>query len=354
MSTREFDCPECNAPITVPPVAAPGEAVRCPSCGSTVRVPEGGFIAGSPPPAARRPREGITDAPTYPEGAADDFDRPDGPWAGLGLEGLSNDYSIRVGDWFRYAQAHWSAVVGPMIGYLFVYLLIVFGLVITCVGILALPFLLPPLAAGFTIVGLAQLKGERWTFGDFFGGFRQFWPLVGGVWLTVLVAGLWPIPGTVLETIGEAKYQAAANANVQARPPFNPNAPFAQPVVGVQPQGAHLDDPLVAAGLVLRLIGQLVGIYFQIRCMFVLPLIVDRKCGAVESVQGSFLVTKGHFWGLLGVALLLGLIAIGGLLLCIVGVLLVFPLIQLVTLAGYLLIAGTRPPVGTPRTEPAS
>jgi hypothetical protein len=52
--------------------------------------------------------------------------------------------------------------------------------------------------------------------------------------------------------------------------------------------------------------------------------------------------------------LLLGLINIGGILMCGIGLLFVFPLTTLVLLAGYLLIAGSRPPVEAPGAEPAS
>jgi hypothetical protein len=328
-------------------------SVRCPSCGTTVRVPGEEFTAA--PPAAPRPPQGeFTDAPRYPQDAGDDFDRPYGDREGPGLEGLSNEYSIRIGDWFRYASAHWTAVLGPMIGYGLLYLLIIFGLVITCVGIRALPFLLPPLAAGFVIVGLAQLKGERWTFGDFFGGFRQFTSVLGGFWLVVLVAGLWAVPGNILQQIGQAKYQPEANARMQAAMQAHPDDPFAAMAEAQRGQSAHLDDPLVAGGLVLQLIGTLVNTYFQVRCMFYMPLIIDRKCRAVESVQGSFRLTRGHFWGLLGTLLLLGLINIGGLLLCGIGLLFTAVFTNLVPLAGYLLIAGTRPPVEAPQTEPAA
>jgi hypothetical protein len=268
----------------------------------------------------------------------------------MGLEGLCNDYSIRIGEWFRYAQAHWTAVLGPMIGYGFLYTAIVVGLCITCIGVPVLIFVAPPLAAGFTIVGLAQLKGERWTFNDFFGGFRQFWTIVGATWLVVLVAGLWQVPGVILQSVGQAQYQPEEQARLREAMQANPNDPFGA-MLRAQQGGAHLEDPVVLSGLVLRLVGELVGIYLQIRCMFFLPLIIDRKCGAVESVQGSFRLTRGHFWGLLGTLLLLGLINLGGFLLCIIGVFFTAVFTTLVPLAGYLLIAGSRRPVETPRTE---
>jgi hypothetical protein len=328
-------------------------SVRCPSCGSTVRVP-GEEFTGTPPAAPPRRRDQFTDAPGYPNDEGDDFDRPHGRPGGPGLEGLSNDYSIDIGEWFRYGWAHVWAVMGAMIGYFFLYLLMIVGLVITCVGILALPILVPPLSAGFTIVGLAQLKGERWTFGDFFGGFRQFGPILGGVWLAFLLTGLWTVPGSMLQQVGQMKYQAEDNARLQARIEANKDDPIGEIARSMgEQQRLHLEDPVVLAGFVLTQIGQLVGLYFQIRCMFVMPLIVDRNCGPVECIQGSFRLTRGHFWGLLGVALLLGLINLAGIIPCGLGLLFTAPFTCMVILAGYLLIAGTRRPVAAPGGEPA-
>jgi hypothetical protein len=281
MPGRQFACPKCNTQLRTAETVAPGTGVRCPTCGSTIRVP-GEEFTPAPPPALPPRREAFTDTPPAPEEERDEFDRPDGPREGPGLEGLCNEYSIRIGDWFRYAQAHWGAVLGPMIGYALLLFLMIVGLVITCVGILALPFFGPALAAGFTVVGLAQLKGERWTFGDFFGGFRQFWPVVGGTWLVFVVADLWAYPGEILQEIGQAKYQAEANAQMRARPEANPNDPFAGLARAGQQQPLHPEDPVVFAGMMLRLIGTVVSIYFHVRCLFVLPLIIDRKCGPVK------------------------------------------------------------------------
>ena len=67
-------------------------------------------------------------------------------------------------------------------------------------------------------------------------------------------------------------------------------------------------------------------IFISIGFTFTYPLIVDRKLGALDAIKWSFKAAFGNFWRLLGMYLLTGLLAMGGLVLCYVGVFLVFPI----------------------------
>ncbi|HEY3582081.1 MAG TPA: DUF975 family protein [Pyrinomonadaceae bacterium] len=67
-------------------------------------------------------------------------------------------------------------------------------------------------------------------------------------------------------------------------------------------------------------------IFISIGFTFTYPLIVDRKLGALDAIKWSFKAALGNFWRLLGMYLLTGLMAIGGIVLCYVGVFLVFPI----------------------------
>jgi uncharacterized membrane protein len=59
---------------------------------------------------------------------------------------------------------------------------------------------------------------------------------------------------------------------------------------------------------------------------FTYPLIVDRKLSGLEAVKLSAKAALGNFWSLLCLLLLNGLIGFAGVLLCYVGVFLVFPI----------------------------
>jgi hypothetical protein len=192
---------------------------------------------------------------------------------------------------------------------------------VPCIGPILQLVVLPPLQAGMTIVSLRQLKGRGWTFGDFFSGFQ--W--AGSIIANQLLIGLVALPCLI---------------------PL-----FAAAVIADQPgRGAGKDEAVLVA-LGLGLVGLLALCYFGLRIsFFALPLIIDRSCGPVEAIRGSWVLTRGHFWPLFGVAMLLGLINLGGALPLLVGLLATVPLTSLVSNAGYLLIAGTRPPLPGPRS----
>lgn len=93
------------------------------------------------------------------------------------------------------------------------------------------------------------------------------------------------------------------------------------------------DEPNPAAALVVFamfalfwMVMIIVIIFISIGFTFSYPLIVDRKLPAMDAIKWSFRAAKANFWGLLGMSLLTGLLACGGLLLCYVGMFLVFPI----------------------------
>jgi hypothetical protein len=343
-------CPECGSRLRFSHDLSAGTEVKCPKCGAHFALPdapagapEGAYSPVPPPPGTARPpredggeyaegedlprrrREGEEDAglarpsarrrgDSYGEGGHDE-DRPV-----RGLEGVTERYAIDLREWLRYARAHWSAVLGPMIGYYFIVQLISFAAgIIPFAGICVQLLLMPPLQAGFYVVALAQLTGKPWTFGDFFAGFHKYGPLLVYFLLTILCV----LP-PVLLTIG-----AVAGA-----------------VAAADAAGVREDGVLVGVGIAAGILPFFLTVYISVRTsIFGWLLILDRDCEGLEALKGSWAMTRGHFWGLLGVQMVLGLINLGGLLLLIVGVLFTFSFTLLAMTAGYLLIAGTRRPV---------
>jgi uncharacterized membrane protein len=108
---------------------------------------------------------------------------------------------------------------------------------------------------------------------------------------------------------------------------------------------------LIIAG-VFYLINLLAACFVMARVSFFsVPLIIDRGYGPVEALQGSWNLGRGHMLGLVGVMLLFGLMMLGGYILCLVGALFVAPLVIMTQAAGYLLVAGTRPPRRSPSSS---
>src|SRR5947209_19532948 len=83
---------------------------------------------------------------------------------------------------------------------------------------------------------------------------------------------------------------------------------------------------LVAAILIGVLVILLVVMIFSVLFMFAYPLIVERNLGGFDAVKLSFKAGLANFWRLLGLMLLNGLLTLGGLLLCHVGLFFVLPI----------------------------
>src|SRR5262249_32370929 len=108
---------------------------------------------------------------------------------------------------------HYTSVVGPMIGYWFVIVgcvgagLVLAGLLADTSTALAVILVVAtylnvlPFMAGFHVVALAQLRGQRWSFSDFFRGFGFFGTLLGNVILLFLVMIGLSIPAAIVTAI---------------------------------------------------------------------------------------------------------------------------------------------------------
>jgi hypothetical protein len=307
--------------LRVPESMSAGTKVKCPKCSVTFETPDPATAPPQPPPSPFQ-HEQYSEAPlpppapsptpssesTYragdptvddvPPGAphyrAPGWQRDDlegGLYFGRGIEGLSPDYEIDLGQLYNRTKEHYRAIVGPMIGYQFLFWFISLFVSalgnIPCIGPLiqlALQItVLAPLEAGFVIVSLAELKGRNWSFGDFFSGFNWFGPIALVQLLIVVAALAIAIPAGVIAAIF---------------------------MIGMQRQNNPAAVAAIVVGAILLL--ALIMAYFAIRLtLFSTPLIVDRNCGPIEAMQGSWRLTAGHFWGWFGVLFLLGLAQMG-------------------------------------------
>jgi hypothetical protein len=357
MAPENLQCPQCRVTLRNSAGVQPGETVECPKCQTQFAVPdESGAVTGTPPPP-RTVEEQYSDAPT-PSRRPRVADEPDEDYprrrrylhdddADDEPPPISNEYHIDFGRWFDCAKAHWSAVLGPMIGFILLVGvinwaanlpasianqvivssasggpkspppigLILAGLAGTQIWALLVNFLLTvPLAAGTYFVLLRQLDGRRWTFADFFSGFKK--------WGTLAALGA---------------MSAALNLLI-----FVP--------VGLIIAGfANQYQELIGAGAGALLLAFPILIFLAVRCFaFTQLLVFDRNLGAIEAIKANWELTRGHFWGVFGAILLIGIISIAGILGCIIGVLFTVPLGALTLTAGYLFIAGRREPLPAP------
>ena len=101
--------------------------------------------------------------------------------------------------------------------------------------------------------------------------------------------------------------------------------------VSIAAQGGDEPNPAAFMGVmgffILFWIAMVILIIFiSVGFTFAYPLIVDRKLSGLEAVKWSFKAALANFWRLLGMMFLTGLLALAGMLLCYVGVFLVFPI----------------------------
>jgi hypothetical protein len=328
-------CPHCQSTF-----AAPGDGSSPSEADDTPQPSEGSGQEITTEPTPVRPSSRVTDEPLderdlrrrFADEEDEDYPRfrdegrrrdPDAP--------LSNDYTIDLNRWFAFGTAHYSAILGPAAGFVAIYIGISIGL--SFVGTflqmaLNLPLvnlgpsvanqvLIAPLFnAGLAYVCLRQLNGERWTFADFFAGLRGRY--FGNVILNSILMNLLFAPAF-------ACYAGAIFAMTQQK------SELALGFLG---------------GVIVAL---LATVYFVTRLFYLsLPLILDRDFGVMDAIKGSWKLSEGHFWGLFGMGLLLGLIGVSGVCLCYIGSLLSLPFMMIVQMAGYLDIAGIDPPLRRP------
>lgn len=163
---------------------------------------------------------------------------------------------------------------------------------------------------GMTVALLRLARGQDAEFAELFRGGRFFWRYVGAA----LICGLALVPVFLV---------CAAPAGV------------AIALTRGEPSG-----PAVAVIIACVILGVVGMIFVSVRLYLFPYVLVDRDCGAVDSVRASFEISRGHALELFGVGLLSGLIGISGILACGVGLLFTYPLSLLIAATAYALLAG--------------
>lgn len=168
-----------------------------------------------------------------------------------------------------------------------------------------LGILMGPMMCGLYLVFFSKRRGLPIEFGMLFKGFDYFGHSVVAALLHVIPIMAIIIPAYIFLYIGMFAAMAAGSASDSG------------PVAG-------LTFLLVVIIFYVAIV--LVIILVSIGFMFAYPLIVDRGLPGFEAVKLSFKAGFGNFWRLLGLSLLGGLLGMCGVLLCYIGILLVFPI----------------------------
>jgi uncharacterized membrane protein len=170
----------------------------------------------------------------------------------------------------------------------------------------AVPFgiLVGPMMCGLYMAFFKRMRNEPFEFGLLFKGFDFFGPSVVATLLHVIPILVVVVPAYIIFYVS-----FVLSIAVQGNDP-NPAA-----ALGV-----------MAMFLIFWIVMIIVIIFISIGFTFSYPLIVDRKLQAMDAIKWSFKAAMANFWRLLVMAILTGLLAIAGMLLCYVGMFLVFPI----------------------------
>jgi hypothetical protein len=172
----------------------------------------------------------------------------------------------------------------------------------------AVPFgiLMGPMMCGLYMIFFRKRRGLPIEFGMLFKGFDFFGQSVVAALLHVVPIMVIIIPAYIFLYITMFAAMAAGSAS-----------PDSGPLAGLM---------VLFIAMIFYVFVLLVIIVVSIGFMFAYPLIVDRGLSGLDAVKLSFRAGLANFFRLLGLSLLGGLLGICGVILCYVGVLLVFPI----------------------------
>ena len=173
-----------------------------------------------------------------------------------------------------------------------------------------------PIMGGLYFAYLKVIRGQKTGVGDVFAGFQKaFAQLYLGALVVGLIVSACLLPfqyffqlkaGPVLEQLQQVQGHQATPADALNM--------------------IHALLHAYASALPILLIGLIPMTYLTVCWGFTLPLIIDKRMGFWSAMKASWKRVNRHWWQVFGVVVLVGLINVGGLLLCCVGILFTLPI----------------------------
>lgn len=236
---------------------------------------------------------------------------------------LNRDYELDIMQCFSQGMELFKNNMGLLLVGPLIYFLIEFG--IGVLGNIPLVGTVIQLAnfvcSGALVGGLYYLflrvnRNEPAALGDIFAGFRRGF---AQLFLVVLVQSL---------AIFACLIPAIVVLVIKLIPMFSQlqQLQHLQPGTPPDPELIKALMSLVWSVLPVALICALPATYLSVCWKFALPLIVDYQMDFGAAMKASWKMVNKHFWAILGLIILIGLLNLVGLLACCVGLLFTFPI----------------------------
>jgi uncharacterized membrane protein len=191
-------------------------------------------------------------------------------------------------------------------------------------GAVPLGILLGPMMCGLYLTFFKKRRGEPIEFGTLFKGFDFFGPSLVATLLHIVPILAIVLPAYFLFYITMVVSMVAQGNSSEP----NPAAAFG----------------IMGGFILFWLVVMILVIFISIGFTFSYPLIVDRKLQGLDAVKLSFRAAMANFWRLLGMSLLTSLLSMAGILLCYVGMFLVFPIAYAAIASAYEQVFGLAGP----------
>lgn len=183
---------------------------------------------------------------------------------------------------------------------------------VSCIPCLNI-FLVGPITGGVYFVALQQMRGESVDFSMMFKGFEKFVPLM-------VIGLIQSIPGLIGQglnyslRIGDAVIQGA-------------QGPRSVDYYQSPDPSIYLAGGMLVIIIIVSIIAILFSIAWGITFAFAIPIAMEQDIGAIDAIKLSAKAGWSNIGGIIVLAILLGLISLGGVLVLCIGFFLVLPVI---------------------------
>jgi uncharacterized membrane protein len=190
----------------------------------------------------------------------------------------------------RRAREALSGKWGIAIAFIVLWYLVIFGLEIvasflSCIGVIALYLVLPPMTVGATAFFISVVRRNEPSLGQMWGGFRAFGGAVGSFILMMLISMgvamviLLPVVGIAVGVLGKAGLAIGGGRQ------------------GLPPEAAAMLPLIIALGVIAYVALLAVMIWIQLRFALIYPLLADYPAlGPIEVLRRSAERMRGRKW----------------------------------------------------------